>query len=302
MNAKLTLGPLFFNWAPEKQRDFYFRIADEACIDSVCIGEVVCSKRTPFFEPYTAEVVERLEAAGKEVVHSTLALIMTEREMAAARDIAACDEFFIEANDIAVCALLGGRRHAVGPFINVYNEDALEYLVKKGAQRVCLPPELPAASLAVLAEAATAELEVMVFGRLPLAVSARCYHARARKLTKDNCQYVCGEDADGMEIDTLDGAPFLAVNGAQTLSYAYCNLAGHMAALKEMGIRRFRLSPHDADMAAVARIFRDVLDGRESGDGATARLGELTDNALFSDGYFHNREGAAWGAPPVEDD
>ncbi|OHC75220.1 MAG: U32 family peptidase [Rhodospirillales bacterium RIFCSPLOWO2_12_FULL_58_28] len=296
MSAKLTLGPLFFNWAPEKQRDFYFRIADEACIDSVCIGEVVCSKRTPFFEPYIAEVIERLEAAGKEVVHSTPALIMTEREMAAVRDIAACDEFFVEANDIAVCALLGGRRHAIGPFINIYNEDTLEYLTKGGAQRICLPPELPAASLAVLAKAAAAELEVMVFGRLPLAVSARCYHARAHNLTKDNCRYVCGEDADGMEIDTLDGAPFLAVNGTQTLSYAYCNLAGRMAEMREMGINRFRLSPHDVDMATVAQIFRNVLDGRESSADAGSRLKELMENALFCDGYFHNREGASSGA------
>jgi len=47
--SALTLGPILFNWKPERRRDFYFRIADEAPIDCVYIGEVVCSKREPFF-------------------------------------------------------------------------------------------------------------------------------------------------------------------------------------------------------------------------------------------------------------
>ncbi|MDP6661297.1 MAG: U32 family peptidase, partial [Alphaproteobacteria bacterium] len=66
-SAHLTLGPVLFNWAPERWRDFYFRIADEAPLDTVCVGEVVCSKRAPFFAPYLADVVERLGSADKEV-------------------------------------------------------------------------------------------------------------------------------------------------------------------------------------------------------------------------------------------
>jgi collagenase-like PrtC family protease len=30
-------------------------------------------------------------------------------------------------------------------------------------------------------------VEVQIFGRLPLALSARCYHARAHGRTKDSC-------------------------------------------------------------------------------------------------------------------
>ena len=65
--ARLTLGPLLFHWPAAKRRDFYFRIADEATLDSVYLGEVVCSKRVPAFEPYRAAVIERLTAAGKEL-------------------------------------------------------------------------------------------------------------------------------------------------------------------------------------------------------------------------------------------
>lgn len=47
--AELTMGPVLFHWPVETLRDFYFHIADEAPVDNVCLGEVVCHKRAPFF-------------------------------------------------------------------------------------------------------------------------------------------------------------------------------------------------------------------------------------------------------------
>lgn len=293
MTGKLTLGPVFYNWPPEKLRDFYFKMADESPIDSVCIGEVVCSKRAPFFAPHLAKVMDRLRAAGKEVIRSTLALIMTGREMAMVQEIAARDDFLAEANDIAACALLRGRPHVIGPFVNVYNEGTLAYLAEGGAARFCLPPELPAKSMAELGKTSAAGLEAIVFGRLPLAISARCHHARANRLTKDNCQYVCSEDQDGLEVKTIDGNSFLAINGPQTLSHAYYNLAGELEALLAMGIKHFRLLPQHLDMAKAACIFRDALDGKQAPDETMARLSKLAKNAPFSNGYFHGREGKA---------
>jgi collagenase-like PrtC family protease len=301
VTAKLSLGPVLFNWPPEVLRDFYVRIADEAAVDTVYLGEVVCPKRAPFFVPYFEEVCERLTAAGKEIVHSTPALVMDEGEVEALREIVAgAVDLLLEANDIGCASLLAGRPHTIGPFVNVYNEGTLGYLAKRGAVRVSLPGELPAASLAALARTAPLELEVQVFGRLPLAISARCYHARSRNLHKDGCQYVCGEDPDGLAVYTLDDEPFLAVNGVQTLSYTYCNLVGELAALEGMGIQRFRLSPHRVDMAAVAQTFRDVLDRRLEAGQAAARLRSLLGEVPFSNGFFHGREGKAFlaGAGP----
>ncbi len=236
---RLTLGPVLFNWRPESLRDFYFRIADEADVDTVCVGEVVCSKRTPFFTPFLPEVIERLAAAGKEVVLSSLALIMTERELDQARDLAGAEGWLVEANDISVAALLAGKPFAIGPMVNVYNEGTLAYLESLGAIRVCLPAELSAPVIGTIARSAVSEVEVQAFGRLPLAISARCYAARARNLAKDGCQYVCTDDPDGMPVDTLDDAPFLAVNGTQTMSYHYMDLLSDLGALHRLGVRRF---------------------------------------------------------------
>ncbi|HVI51424.1 MAG TPA: U32 family peptidase [Candidatus Sulfotelmatobacter sp.] len=291
-DAKLSIGPCLFNWKAEVWRDFYFRIADEAPVDTVHLGEVVCSKRAPFFEKYIPDVAERLSAAGKDVVLSSLALVMTERERDGIRSLAAgAGDFLVEANDYSAAAALAGKPHVIGPLVNVYNEGTLAYVARKGAVRVCLPPELPAATIAVMAAEKQAEIEVMAFGRLPLAISARCYHARSRNLHKDGCQYVCGDDADGMVVDTMEGKPFLTVNGTQTMSYHYLNLLSELQSLTTLGVGRFRLSPHSCDMVAVARLFRDVLDGKLAAAEAEELLEKLNPDAEFSNGYIHGQPG-----------
>ena len=292
--TKLTMGPVLFNWDPKVWRDFYYTIADQADVDSVCLGEVVCSKRAPLFAPHIPAVIERLRAAGKEVVLSSLALIMAPREMDQMRELAATDEFLIEANDISVAALLEGRDHGIGPFVNVYNEGTLGFLAARGARRICLPTELPAGAINALqkfsAELDT-ELEIMVFGRLPLAISARCYHARSAGLHKDNCQFVCGQDSDGLVVDTLDGDPFLAINGPQTLSASYLSLAAEIQALQAMGIRRFRLSPHSMDMVKVADVFRALTTGTIDGEEAGTRIAEISGSVATCNGHFHAASG-----------
>ena len=39
----LSLGPVYFLWDGPKWRDFYFRIADEAPVEHVTLGETVWS-------------------------------------------------------------------------------------------------------------------------------------------------------------------------------------------------------------------------------------------------------------------
>ncbi|HSV28343.1 MAG TPA: U32 family peptidase [Candidatus Omnitrophota bacterium] len=290
-DPKLTIGPVLFNWRPEKLRDFYFRIADEADVDTVHVGEVVCSKRTPFFAPMIPDVIERLAGAGKQVVLSSLALIMSERELEQARELAAAEGVLVEANDVSVASLLAGRDFVVGPMVNVYNEGTLAYLESLGAIRTCLPAELPAAVVGALAKAAKGEIEVQAFGRLPLAISARCYHARSRNLAKDGCQYVCADDLDGMAVDTIDDEPFLAVNGTQTMSYHYLDLLAELRPLAAMGVSRFRLWPQNVDMVAVARLYRDVLAGAADPAEAAGELADLCPGAEFANGYVHGREG-----------
>lgn len=287
----LVLGPVLFNWSADKLRDFYFRIADEAAVDIVHVGEVVCAKRWPFVAPHVPDILERLRAGGKKVVLATPALISNEREMAEARALAADAELMIEVNDLSALGLAAGRPFVMGPYVNIYNEATLGFFERAGAVRICLPPELPGGSLAALARAATVMLEVQVFGRMPLAISGRCFHARAHGLHKDGCQFVCGNDADGLTVRTLDAEPFVTVNGTQTLSHSCLDLAHELPLLRSWGFGAFRLSPHDCDMVAVARLFADVLAGRLSGAEASGKVRGVLPHMNCSNGYFHATEG-----------
>jgi collagenase-like PrtC family protease len=288
-HAELTLGPVLFNWPEEQWRDFYFKIADEAPVDTVYLGEVICSKRMPFYEPYFPEVVERLGAAGKKIIFSSLALVMNRRERDLVRELASDAGLMVEANDMSAVSHLSGRPFVAGPYINVYNEDTMELLHGKGATIFCLPCELPAESIEILSSHAQkigANVEIQVYGRVPLALSARCYHARARGLTKDSCRFVCKNDPDGMALKTLEDQPFIVVNGIQTMSYTCLNLVGWLPALQDMGINRFRLLPHSCDMAGVASIFRETLDGHMDTLEAEEKLAETGLRAPFSDGFM----------------
>jgi collagenase-like PrtC family protease len=290
---KLTLGPLLFNWPAEQVGEFYSRIAELAPVDTVCLGEVVCPKREPLMGETLATAAAELADAGKEIIWSSYGLIADDKEMATTRDLVDSCGGLVEANDITALPLLQDRPHAIGPLINVYNEGTLQWLAARGATRICLPPELPREAIALLAESAgETELEIQVFGRMPLALSARCYHARAHGLHKDGCQYVCDKDPDGMPVDTLDGEEFLAVNGIQTLSHSIVELSAEVDDLLAMGITRFRLSPHHIDMVAIAQLWRGLLDGDRDLPRARRAIQAVAAFAPPSNGYFHGRPGA----------
>jgi collagenase-like PrtC family protease len=292
--AGLTIGPLLFHWSPEQRRDFYDRIAGVAAIDTVYLGEVVCSKRIPFFAGELPQVAERLSAAGKKVVLSTLSEVTVPADRRAVRDICAETGFEIEVNDMAALWELDGRPCRIGQLLNCYNEETLRFLHARGATHVCLPPELPAPAIRAMA-ATAAELgigvEVQVFGRVSLALSARCYHARAHGRTKTDCRFVCDRDPDGLDLTTVEGTEFLSINGIQTLSHTYLNLTAELAELQRAGVSQFRLSPHTCDMVEAAAIFAELAEATLQPDEADRRLAALLPQAAFANGFYHGKAG-----------
>lgn len=288
----LTVGPNAFFWKSDAVRAFYASLA-AAPVARVVIGEWVCSKRLPFWQDEIPEAIETLQAAGKEVAVTSLALITLKRERRQTADLAGMG-LPVEVNDLsALRHIPEGVPFWVGPMVNVYNEGTLEWLARRGATRVCLPPELPLSSVAVLARAGAAAgvaVEVWGHGRAPLAISGRCYHARLHDRAKDNCQFVCEEDPDGRDVDTLDGQPFLTVNGVQTLGRALTTVATQLPALCEAGVAALRLSPHTGDFAGVAGAYAAALDGAPD---VMARLSALLPQAAFCSGFLAGQPGAA---------
>ncbi|MBE0453174.1 MAG: U32 family peptidase [Roseovarius sp.] len=291
---KLTLGPIAYHWAADTRRDFYARIADEAPVDEVYLGEVICSKRAPFHEPDLPGTIERLQRAGKTVVLSSLAEVMLKRERRATEDLMSMEWPEIEINNAAGLYARGNRPHRIGPFMNAYNEATIAWMARRGATHVCLPTEMPAPAIAVAARAAGElgiGIEVQVFGRAPLAVSARCYHARAHGRTKDNCRFVCEDDADGMPLFTRNEQPILRVNGIQTQSESYVDLLPETGQLAADGVTHLRLMPQDVDMVGVASAFRKVLNEEQAPDEAETSLREICRGRPFSNGFYYGEAG-----------
>ncbi|MGA8169558.1 MAG: U32 family peptidase [Methylocystis sp.] len=295
-NLGLTVGPVQFNWPAQRLADFYARVADEAPVDCVVIGETVCSKRAPFYADRLPAIIDRLERAGKKVVLTSLIMITLERERRAARELCEQAEHEIEIADLSMLRHLeAGPAFSVGPTVNVYNEATLAFLARLGARSFCLPPELPFASVETLARTRPERvgIEVWAFGRMPLAISGRCTHARIHGLTKDSCQFVCEKDADGLAARTLDGADFLAVNGVQTLSHKYANLAADIDRIADAGVTSFRLSPQSGNFVAVARAFADAIEKRIFTEEALGKIAQAAAGAEFTNGFLFGSCGAA---------
>jgi O2-independent ubiquinone biosynthesis protein UbiV len=288
---ELVLGPLLFNWPAERVERFYAEIADKSPFSRVYLGEVVCSKRMPFLEPALVRSAERLTTAGKSVVWSTLALPATEREQKLTLELADFDGE-IEINDMSAVYARLGRAFTAGPYLNIYNEAALAEMVSFGCVRLCPNIELSLKAIAQLHKAAeNLPIELFAFGRLPLALSGRCYHARAEGLHKDACQFVCDRNPDGRTITTVEGADFLAMNGVQTLSHGMHISAVQLPSLEAAGVTALRLSPHSVDMVAVANLFSDFACGRIEGHELHSRLAGIGLPGPLINGYLFGAPG-----------
>ena len=260
---KLSLGPVLYYWTRETLMDFYAGIAG-AGVDIVYLGEVVCSRRHNLRLDDWLGLARDLSACGKQVVLSSQALIESESDLKTLRRIAANGDFAVEANEVGAVRLLAGRVPFVaGPHLNIYNNETLAWFAELGATRFVLPLELSRDTLRELqaARPTGVETEVFAYGRMPLAFSARCFTARHHNLPKDDCQFRCLDDADGLALKTREKSQFLTLNGIQTQSALVYDLSDSMAELQGLGVDIVRVSPQSRDTMAIIEGFRERMAG-----------------------------------------
>ena len=271
---KLSLGPVPYFWPRETLHDFYDRIAVSP-VNIVYLGETVCSKRRSLKYAEWLELATQLQAAGKEVVLSTLTLLEAGSELGSLKRLCEQQDFLVEANDMSAVQFLSGKRAFVtGPAVNIYNSGSLLVLAGLGLKRWTLPVELSRDTLADIQanRPDDIETEVLVFGRLPLAYSARCFTARAHNLPKDDCQFRCLDYPDGMLMSTREDEPFLVLNGIQTQSARTLNLVSELENLRQLGVDVLRISPQSVHTDSIIRIFHHCLHKNCDMDEAAAEL------------------------------
>jgi len=289
---KLSVGPVLYYWDKKTMYDFYDGIA-KSKVDIVYLGETVCSKRKLLRKDDWLKIAKKLQDAGKEVVLSGMTLIEANSELAALRSVCNNGEYLVEANDIAAVQMLQGKTFVTGPAINIYNPHSLQVMADQGMRRWVMSVELSRQALADMQKdkPKSVETEVFVYGRLPLAYSARCFTARAHNLPKDDCQYRCLDYPDGFLLSTQENEKFLILNGIQTQSSKTCNLISELDELIDLKVDVLRISPSSKNTEKVISVFHQYLHEGKSLRNAAEDLEKITPASASCNGYWYGVNG-----------
>jgi len=289
---KLSLGPLLYFWPLDDIERFYHTMLNTP-VDIIYLGETVCSKRRSLgFEQWLALAKELSADSEKQVVLSTLSLIEAESELKTLRHYCDNGDFIVEANDMAAVQLLSEKKipFSVGPTINIYNAQTLAIMHKQGLQRWVMPVELSQHTLGgILSDLDNMglkdkiETEIFSYGHMPLALSARCFTARAHNLPKDQCELKCIDYPDGLQVKSQEDESLFTLNGIQTLSGLRYDLYNELPQMQDVGVDIIRLSPRSENMETVINAYYNKIN--KVSDGVDYAIAENCN------GYWHGEPG-----------
>ncbi|MCW2257399.1 collagenase-like PrtC family protease [Providencia alcalifaciens] len=266
---KYALGSVLYYWPKQELYDFYQLAADSEA-DIIYLGETVCSKRREMKPADWIELARQLALSGKQIILSSLALLQAPSELKEISKLVDNGEFLVEAHDFGVINMLVERRlpFIAGHGLNCYNAQALNILLRQGMIRWCMPVELSRDWLLNLLNQCDEigirgkfDVEVMSYGHLPLAYSARCFTARSENRAKDDCETCCINYPQGRTVFSQEQQQVFTLNGLQTQS-GYCyNLGNDLTSMKDL-VDIVRISPESTESLKVLTQFK----ANEKGD------------------------------------
>ena len=266
---KYSLGPVLWYW-PKATLEAFYQQAATSSADVIYLGETVCSKRRATKTGEWLEMARQLAASGKQVVLSTLGLMQAPSELAEVKRYVDNGDFLIEANDLGTVNMAAERRlpFVAGHALNCYNAVTLNILLKQGMTRWCMPVELSRDWLSHLLDQCEQlgirdrfEVEVLSYGHLPLAWSARCFTARSEDRPKDECETCCINYPNGRAVHSQENQQVFVLNGIQTMSGYVYNLGNELRSMQGL-VDMVRLSPSGPETLATLDAFR----ANENGD------------------------------------
>lgn len=247
---KYALGPVLYFWPKDTMIDFYQQ-AGVSDADIIYLGETVCSKRRELRSKDYLAIAKELSTTGKQVVLSTMVLLEAPSEINELKRYCDNGDFLVEANDMAAVQLLSQAKvpFVAGSALNIYNHQTLKLLSEQGMTRWCIPVEMSKDKLQAIVNHCDNinirdkfDIEVVGYGHLPLAYSARCFTARSENRTKDECQYCCINYPQGRLTKSQEGEDLFVLNGIQTMSGDCYNLSAEQAQMHGV-VDIFRVSP-----------------------------------------------------------
>lgn len=292
---RLSIAPVSTAWGKKDLKNFYEETA-ESPADTVFVGETICSKRDVLSLSDLEDIANLLRKHGKKAYYSSLALLTTEDEFERLRKVIPLFDG-VEANTIGILNLfekkdpsVEGKELIIGPYLNVYNWQAAQYLMKFQPERIVAPFEIPHQSIGDIIEKTNVSMEVLAWGHLPTAISWRCYSARSFDRQRENCKKICFQHPDGMLLKTVDDDDLFIVNGLQVLSAkTYC-LIEQLDLLKSMKIKHLRIDASSDHGIEVVNIFNAALSDEISPQKAVEKLTPFASYGLCN-GWFWKEPG-----------
>ncbi|CQH66912.1 putative protease [Yersinia enterocolitica] len=260
---KYALGAVLYYW-PKTDIETFYQAAASSSADIIYLGENVCTKRREMKVGDWLALAKDVAASGKQVVISTLALLQAPSELNELKRYVENGDFLLEANDLGAVNMAAGRGlpFVAGHALNCYNAYTLRILHRQGMMRWCMPVELSRDWLANVLQQCEElgfrnqfEVEVLSYGHLPLAYSARCFTARSEDRAKDECETCCIKYPQGRPVLSQEDQQVFILNGIQTQS-GYCyNLGNDLISMQGL-VDIVRLSPQGMETLGVIDQFR----------------------------------------------
>ncbi|CRY03371.1 putative protease [Yersinia enterocolitica] len=260
---KYALGAVLYYW-PKTDIETFYQAAASSSADIIYLGENVCTKRREMKVGDWLALAKDVAASGKQVVISTLALLQAPSELNELKRYVENGEFLLEANDLGAVNMAADRGlpFVAGHALNCYNAYTLRILHRQGMMRWCMPVELSRDWLTNVLQQCEElgfrdkfEVEVLSYGHLPLAYSARCFTARSEDRAKDECETCCIKYPQGRKVLSQEDQQVFILNGIQTQS-GYCyNLGNDLISMQGL-VDIVRLSPQGMETLDVIDQFR----------------------------------------------
>lgn len=260
---KYALGAVLYYW-PKTDIEAFYQAAATSSADIIYLGENVCTKRREMKVGDWLALAKQLATSGKQVVISTLALLQAPSELNELKRYVGNGEFLLEANDLGAVNMAAERSlpFVAGHALNCYNAYTLRILHRQGMMRWCMPVELSRDWLVNVLQQCEElgfrnqfEVEVLSYGHLPLAYSARCFTARSEDRAKDECETCCIKYPQGRAVLSQEDQQVFVLNGIQTQS-GYCyNLGNDLISMQGL-VDIARLSPQSTETLSVIEQFR----------------------------------------------
>ncbi|HDW7093295.1 TPA: U32 family peptidase [Yersinia enterocolitica] len=260
---KYALGAVLYYW-PKTDIETFYQAAASSSADIIYLGENVCTKRREMKVGDWLALAKDVAASGKQVVISTLALLQAPSELNELKRYVENGDFLLEANDLGAVNMAAerGLPFVAGHALNCYNAYTLRILHRQGMMRWCMPVELSRDWLANVLQQCEElgfrnqfEVEVLSYGHLPLAYSARCFTARSEDRAKDECETCCIKYPQGRPVLSQEDQQVFILNGIQTQS-GYCyNLGNDLISMQGL-VDIVRLSPQGMETLGIIDQFR----------------------------------------------